>query len=334
LKLLRWAAALALAIALAPGAAFAQEDGTITISSTFNMVWSYGPVGPDLDKVYANGHEHTWALTLHGTTHSHSTSYYLGVSRRNTQIHATVVRLRVLRTGRGHAQRIVSEYIAEREVMIELSNYYSSGGNAAFMCVQLKNDNWDLVFYVGHDFLYGSDGSDTLFPSDAYGYPVVGPDPFSIWSDFSYIQDWRPWNEGWIYSWENLVTFAVIPISSPLPGDINGDNVVDAADYVLWRKNGGSQASYNDWRANFGALSPGAAAVARSDSHPAVPEPVTTAYLLFGIAGLGMAGPTTIIRRRPAAIAFSFIAHPVSLFSVAQFITSGPCGGVPGRWEC
>src|SRR5215207_5112931 len=88
LKLFRWAAALTLAIALAPGAASAQEDGTITISSTFYMDWLSEPVGPDLAEVFANGHEHTWTLTLHGTTQSHqrfggfATNYV-------TEIHAT-----------------------------------------------------------------------------------------------------------------------------------------------------------------------------------------------------------------------------------------------------
>ena len=38
-----------------------------------------------------------------------------------------------------------------------------------------------------------------------------------------------------------------------LPGDFNNDGNVDAADYVVWRKNGLSQAEFNTWRANFGA---------------------------------------------------------------------------------
>jgi hypothetical protein len=37
-----------------------------------------------------------------------------------------------------------------------------------------------------------------------------------------------------------------------LPGDINGDGVVDAADYVAWRKDGGTQDDYDTWRAHFG----------------------------------------------------------------------------------
>lgn len=35
-------------------------------------------------------------------------------------------------------------------------------------------------------------------------------------------------------------------------GDYNGNGVVDAADYVVWRNTNGSQAAYDVWRANFG----------------------------------------------------------------------------------
>ena len=47
------------------------------------------------------------------------------------------------------------------------------------------------------------------------------------------------------------------PAPASLPGDFNGDGSVDAADYVVWRENGGSQAEYDLWRANFGNTSPG-----------------------------------------------------------------------------
>ena len=37
-----------------------------------------------------------------------------------------------------------------------------------------------------------------------------------------------------------------------LPGDFNGDNVVDAGDYVVWRRTDGTPESYEAWRSNFG----------------------------------------------------------------------------------
>jgi hypothetical protein len=66
-------------------------------------------------------------------------------------------------------------------------------------------------------------------------------------------------------------------VGPALPGDYNGDDVVGAADYILWRKTYGSPVpaftgadgngnatvddpDYGVWQANFGSTSPGAAA--------------------------------------------------------------------------
>lgn len=46
-------------------------------------------------------------------------------------------------------------------------------------------------------------------------------------------------------------------ISVGLVGDFNHDGTVDAADYVVWRKNNGGPGDYATWRANFGMTSPG-----------------------------------------------------------------------------
>src|SRR5450631_4262151 len=67
---------------------------------------------------------------------------------------------------------------------------------------------------------------------------------------------------------------------APGPGDFNGDGIVDAADYTLWRDGLGSSytpADYDTWKANFGNVA-GAGAL---DS-PAVPEPSTAALLVIG----------------------------------------------------
>ncbi len=71
-----------------------------------------------------------------------------------------------------------------------------------------------------------------------------------------------------------LVTF----VPAALPGDFNDDGHVDAADYVTWRKMGGTDAQYNAWRTSFGQSSLIAAAVG---SAVAVPEPS-----LFGLPSL------------------------------------------------
>ena len=69
----------------------------------------------------------------------------------------------------------------------------------------------------------------------------------------------------------------------PLPGDYNNDNVVDAADYVAWRKNDGTLDVYNTWRANFGTMLGGGAA---ATSNATVPEPTTIVMMLIGTLAL------------------------------------------------
>ena len=128
LKLFRWAAALMVAIALAPGAAPAQEDGTIKISSTFYMDGLYGTVGPDLAEVFANGHEHTWTLTLDGTSQSHETfTNPFGVTSYATRIQATSFDLEFFGPVAATLNGIVSDHIAGGDVLIYLTNEYSSG---------------------------------------------------------------------------------------------------------------------------------------------------------------------------------------------------------------
>jgi len=45
----------------------------------------------------------------------------------------------------------------------------------------------------------------------------------------------------------------MIAPAEPLPGDINGNGRVDAADYTVWRNTGGTSQQYTAWKQNFGA---------------------------------------------------------------------------------
>ncbi|HEX2477502.1 MAG TPA: hypothetical protein VHK01_22285 [Lacipirellulaceae bacterium] len=78
-----------------------------------------------------------------------------------------------------------------------------------------------------------------------------------------------------------LVGVASLDSTEPLPGDFNADGTVDAADYVVWRKNVGGQfdeADYLAWRTNFGRSNgTGANALA------AVPEPSAFIALLVSV---------------------------------------------------
>jgi uncharacterized membrane protein len=84
----------------------------------------------------------------------------------------------------------------------------------------------------------------------------------------------------------NTAYYISIPVNallpSPLPGDFNNDGVVDAADYVKWRKDLGAtrtQADYDIWRANFGST-----IVPVSITNSTVPEPTSLALLLLAAA--------------------------------------------------
>lgn len=84
------------------------------------------------------------------------------------------------------------------------------------------------------------------------------------------------------------------------PGDYNGDDIVDAADYVLWRKNldgpedallnrdlGNSgpinQGDYDYWRAHFGDVASGATLGGTA----VIPEPTAAAFCGVALVGVG-----------------------------------------------
>jgi hypothetical protein len=81
------------------------------------------------------------------------------------------------------------------------------------------------------------------------------------------------------------------PTPAGVPGDYNGNGVVDMADYVLWRNGGPLQnevntpgtvdaSDYDAWRARFGNTSGAGAGLGSS----AVPEPSCIVLLLVGLA--------------------------------------------------
>ncbi|MEX2306365.1 MAG: hypothetical protein WD738_02160 [Pirellulales bacterium] len=81
----------------------------------------------------------------------------------------------------------------------------------------------------------------------------------------------------------NGILLSVVPLQ---PGDYNVDGTVDAADYVVWRKNDGTQAGHDIWRANFGQTAGSGSAAIPDSPTSAVPEPASLAPLLLAAAGL------------------------------------------------
>ncbi len=88
-----------------------------------------------------------------------------------------------------------------------------------------------------------------------------------------------------------------VPVESAgLPGDYNENNVVDAADYTVWRNNLGSATAlpndpsagvgtddYDRWKANFGDTLPGTGGL----SGGTVPEPSTLVFVSLALAFAG-----------------------------------------------
>ena len=86
-------------------------------------------------------------------------------------------------------------------------------------------------------------------------------------------------------AWNTSQLYTTGVLSVGLPGDFNSNGVVDAADYVVWRKGLGTtytQNDYNVWRAHFGQAA-GSGSVATATT--AVPEPSTFVGLMFAVFG-------------------------------------------------
>jgi formylglycine-generating enzyme required for sulfatase activity len=82
---------------------------------------------------------------------------------------------------------------------------------------------------------------------------------------------------------DGYIGFRVAKIAEPEDfGDYNHDQSVDSADYVVWRKNNGTQFAYNIWRANFGLNLTG---VGSSTANAVVPEPSTALLLTTLVMG-------------------------------------------------
>jgi hypothetical protein len=64
--------------------------------------------------------------------------------------------------------------------------------------------------------------------------------------------------------------------TSPMAGDYNQDGIVDAVDYVMWRKDDGTQLGYDTWRAHYGKTT-----TSRNLSNVNVPEPAALILIIL-----------------------------------------------------
>jgi hypothetical protein len=88
--------------------------------------------------------------------------------------------------------------------------------------------------------------------------------------------------------WNLAYSADVVTLLVGLAGDYNGDGMVDAADYVVWRKSDGTQAGYDRWRANFGATIGAGSSTIGPPRFPAVPEPTACLLLAVGVTAIAI----------------------------------------------
>src|SRR5262245_16947362 len=112
-SLSKWTAVLALAIASVAAPVMAQETGTVTVTGTFT----------------SDSGEHTWALTLYGTTHSHSEGWSYYWYRYYTDVQATSFDLQFTGPDADDLNRVASEQFAGGKAGLQLMNTYDSGYN-------------------------------------------------------------------------------------------------------------------------------------------------------------------------------------------------------------
>ena len=163
-RLPRWTTVLALLIAPLVAPVMAQETDAITITGTFT----------------SESGEHTWALTMYGTTHwHHSMNGFLF-----TEVRATSFELRFSGPDANDLNQIASEQLAGGSVSLNLRNVHQDLGNDwSTMALWIWSPDESASFWAGHE-LFANPG---LFPSDTAGYPVVTPEPFSFFNEETYI---------------------------------------------------------------------------------------------------------------------------------------------------
>jgi hypothetical protein len=154
---------------------------------------------------------------------------------------------------------------------------------------------------AGNIYVSGYTGEQSVTPTEASVLLMkYSPSGDLIWqNEYDIAKDQRPsgmavspagdkiWVAGSYWLDENDPTgdgFVTL-LSQGLDGDMNSDGRVDAADYVMWRKNGGSPEQYSLWRASFGDST----AETGAGANLTVPEPAigSLIVLLLPLAMIG-----------------------------------------------
>jgi len=120
-------------------------------------------------------------------------------------------------------------------------------------------------------------------------------------------------------------------------GDFNSNGVVDGADYVVWRKSGGSQANYDLWRSNFGQ--PGSSGDPIGSGWDEVPSSSTNILSELNLTSLKTFAPTNTVGLGPAfelggvrdlAFYYSSPTDGSLRRGIVKYITSGSGSSLDG----
>jgi hypothetical protein len=133
-------------------------------------------------------------------------------------------------------------------------------------------------------------------PDEQADFKTIGvTDTAEGWVPFTFEETiTNPAGQAWValgvrVAWETHRDYwidHVVVSTTVIPGDYNNNGAVDAADYVVWRKNDGTQQGYDIWRANFGRTADTGAA---AGANAAVPEPTALAVFVAALIGCCMA---------------------------------------------
>jgi hypothetical protein len=211
-----------------------------------------------------------------------------------------------------HVDQAVDYGVYLEEVLVHEATHTSFDADHAAAAGWLSAQDADETFIseYAEDFPNGEDVSETLLMWLAVRYRSPRIDTATRTTIETAIPN--------RLAYLDALSFASFP--QPLFGDYNGDNAVDAADYVMWRDNLGSDyylnnsgnesddsagvvdtADYDLWRSRFGQTPGSGAAFAAPAT---VPEPFVVVTLLaaaLAVSGRRRALCTSIARRTKAS---------------------------------
>jgi hypothetical protein len=166
----------------------------------------------------------------------------------------------------------------------DLSDFFQWDSQSSTTSISAHIDTEEIPIHAHISF--SSDGKSISFDFDPIRIPVQGgtsntPVTLDILKQVSWI---GPVLDPLPTSHHIDILVNEYPTTPALVGDYNDDGVVDAADYVVWRKELGTtytQTDYDLWRANFGQT-PGSGAGVSANA--TVPEPATSVLMILAAA--------------------------------------------------